>query len=375
MHRDGASWRQAVRRGNGIGAALASLPFLALTSANRIDGGQWPGLPLLILLMVMHPPSFEWSRRGALFVLAVMLATAGRVAAANDCAVFIDDHRSELTILYAGKPLLVYAFADNQFKPYVRELHTLSGLNVLRDAPADHLHHHGLMYAVRVNGANFWEEMGQPGREVSAMFLSHQGGTNSAGLPQARFSQLLHWIAPTNAATAEPGGVLLIETRTIVVTVNAPDREVAVEWRSDFDAALTSVKLTGAAYNGLGLRLPKEFDRVARHQNSENLPYTTEAKWDVTAARWSAVSGKVNERNAKAALFSLPANKGDARFFTMLNPFTYLAVTQNLEKQPIEYAEGEKFSIRYLLTVYDENKTPEFLNNRHARWVNEAKSP
>ncbi len=59
----------------------------------------------------------------------------------------------------------MYAFATNQFKPYVRELYTLRGENVLRDAPPDHLHHHGLMYAVWVNGINFWEERGAPGFE------------------------------------------------------------------------------------------------------------------------------------------------------------------------------------------------------------------
>jgi hypothetical protein len=30
---------------------------------------------------------------------------------------FIDDHRSELTVFYAGKPLLVYVFVDHQLKP------------------------------------------------------------------------------------------------------------------------------------------------------------------------------------------------------------------------------------------------------------------
>ena len=322
--------------------------------------------------MVMHTPPIKRLRLGAILIMAVMIANAGRAAPANICQVFIDDQRSEVTIRYAGKPLLVYAFGGNQFKPYVRELYTLNGLNILRDAPPDHLHHHGLMYAIRVNGMNFWEEVGQPGRQHPAMLLSYHAGTNSARLPQASFSQLIHWLAPTNGTRTEPAE-LLIETRTIAVAVDSSIREVAVDWQSAFEAAEAPVKLTGSAYNGLGLRLPKEFDHVARHQNSENIPYTTEAKWDVTAARWSTVSGNVNGREAMAALFSLPTNKGDARFFTMLNPFTYLAVTQNLEKQPIEYAAGEKFTIRYLLTIYDEMKTQEFLNNRYARWVNEAK--
>jgi hypothetical protein len=320
------------------------------------------------------PGMFNGKRWCATLCAVAALAVSPVSALASDCAIFIDDHRSEVTIRYAGQPLLAYAFEAKQFKPYLRELYTLNGSNVLLDAPADHSHHHGLMYAIRVNGINFWEEVGQPGREHSAMLLSYHAGTNSAELPQASFSQLILWLAPTNAVRPE-GAELLVETRTITVTVNPSSREVAVDWRSDFEVGEASVKLTGSAYNGLGLRLPKEFDHVARHQNSENIPYTADAKWDVTAARWSAVSGNVNGRNAMAALFSLPANEGDPRFFTMLNPFTYLSVTQNLEKQPLDYAAGAKFSIRYLLTVYDENKTSAFLNGRYARWVKEAKSP
>ena len=39
-----------------------------------------------------------------------------------------------------------------------RASHYVTGENLLRDAPHDHLHHHALMYGIRVNGVNFWEE-------------------------------------------------------------------------------------------------------------------------------------------------------------------------------------------------------------------------
>ncbi len=98
--------------------------------------------------------------------LSLLLALIGSAAAA-DPPISIDakTDRGELEVQFKGRKLLVYAFATNQFKPYVRELYTLRGENVLRDAPPDHLHHHGLMYAVYVNGINFWEEKGTPGFE------------------------------------------------------------------------------------------------------------------------------------------------------------------------------------------------------------------
>jgi hypothetical protein len=182
-------------------------------------------------------------------------------------------------------------------------------------------------------------------------------------------------MAHSNAVDGYAKGALLVERRRIVITIDEGQNEVAVDWQSEFEVgpAAARVTLTGTAYNGLGMRLPREFDHVARHQNSENLPYTTDAKWDVTRAKWSAVSGAADGREVSVALFDTPGNKGEARFFTMLNPFAYLSVTQNLEKQPMAYARRQKFRVRYLLTLYSKAKSAEFLNRRCAQWLEEAK--
>lgn len=268
----------------------------------------------------------------------------------------------ELEIQYQHKRILIYAFATNQFKPYVKELYTLTGQNVLLDAPADHLHHHGLMFAIRVNGINFWEEVGDPGRQRSMRILLNKSDPN-----QASFAEVVEWTA---TASNIP---LLYETRTISISVNSATKEVALDWQSNFQVGAMPVKLTGSAYNGLGLRLPESFNQVAHHRNSAGLPYTPEAKWDVTPADWSAVAGSLNGTEATVALFAAPSTKGDTRFFTMLNPFAYLSVTQNLDKQPLDYGPGDKFSVRYLLTIYPESKSSEFLNRRHRAWIGDCK--
>ena len=301
-------------------------------------------------------------------VLIVLLCRGFSDAAGGPISVRADERRGELTIDYLGKPLLVYAFATNQFKPYVREFHALNGVNVLRDAPADHLHHHGLMYAIRVNGVNFWEETGEPGWQRSVKLLSASPRINKRGLPEATFTQRIDWVeSPSHDA-------LLRETRTITVAVDENGGAITLDWQGDFEAgrAATVIKLTGSAYNGLGLRLPVEFDHVARHSNSGNLPYTPEQKWDVTPARWSAVAGMVKEQAITLALFGRPANAGKTRFFTMLNPFAYLAVTQSLEQRPIEYRSGENFQVRYRLAVYAGARTTAALEKDYERWLAEA---
>src|ERR1039457_4492669 len=91
------------------------------------------------------------TQRPAAVALALLLTLACSANAAEPpISIGPNRDRGELEVRFNGHKLLVYAFATNQFKPYVRELYTLRGENDLRDAPPDHLHHHGMMYAVFV---------------------------------------------------------------------------------------------------------------------------------------------------------------------------------------------------------------------------------
>lgn len=284
----------------------------------------------------------------------------------------------ELEIRHRNRRVLLYAFKTDQFKPYVRELYTIEGASVLRDAPADHLHHHGLMYAIRVNGHNFWEETGEPGHERSVELTPGKASRSPEGLPQASFSHLIHWIAHKDRALADTAAVaLLIERRAITVTVDEANQEVVLQWQSDFEVGRGAggrAVLTGSNYNGLGMRLPQSFDRVAGFQNSDNLRYNPANQQTVLAAKWSAVSGVVEGGNIMAALFAQPeTTRGATKFFTMLEPFAYLAVTQSLNEAPMEYSTGDKFSVKYLLAVYPSVKNPEFLQQRYAAWARAGK--
>ena len=160
---------------------------------------------------------------------------------------------------------------------------------------------------------------------------------------------------------------MLIEQRTLTVTVDEKNQEVALRWDSQFQVGPNAGKVTlhGPKYDGLGLRLPESFDHVAKFQNSADLPYPGPNTQNVIPARWTSVAGLMDGREVMLALFGRADNaRGDARFFTMLDPFAYLSATQGLDKQPLEYAAGDKFSLSYLLTVYSEHKPPEFITRR-----------
>ncbi len=307
-------------------------------------------------------------------IRCALLFVLGAVAVSNAAQLKWrqNEQTSLLELSFNNKPVLAWSFASNQFKPYIKSLHALTGENILLDAPADHLHHHGLMYAIRINGVNFWEERDQPGHEKHIEWLRTTASTTSSGVSQASATELIHWVTHTNAELRDTKPVaLLIERRSIDVAIDESQGEVALRWRSDFQVGRTPVKLHGSDYNGLGLRLPPAWDHKARHQNSEKLGYSSEQKWDVLPARWTAVSHNAGDREITVALFGGPSNRGTRMFFSMLNPFAYLAVTQNLSTQPIEYAPGEKFQLDYVLLVYSRPVTSGQIEQRYAKWLSE----
>ena len=303
-------------------------------------------------------------------------AIAGQEGASNAAlTAVIQQERGLLEWHFNGRKLFAYAFATNQFKPYVRELYSLRGDNVLRDAPADHLHHHGLMYAIRVNGVNFWEEVSQPGYERHVKLLAHGTSRIASGLPKASFTELVHWVPQSDHALPDPTkAALLVERRTLTLTVDETKEEIALAWHAEFEVGprTNHVKLHGSEYNGLGLRLPAAWDQVARHQNSESAPYPTGGKRDVIPARWSAVSHTSDGHTMQLVLFARPRGQAGANcFFTMTEPFTYLSDTQGLDKAPLEYRAGDRFGLDYLLLVYPAVRTAAQIEARYQAWARE----
>ena len=298
---------------------------------------------------------------------------------ASDAALYSDvqPERGILEWHFRGRKLLTYAFATNQFKPYVRELSSLRGDDVIRDAPADHLHHHGLMYATRVNGVNFWEERDQPGHQRHIKLLSQGTSRSASGLPQASFTELIHWVPDGEHTRADTTPVaLLVERRTLTLTVDEAHEEIALAWHAWFEVGTRTNRVTlhGSDYNGLGLRLPAAWDQVARYENSENAPYPAGGKPGAVPARWGAVSHTKDGRTIQVTLFASPrSHAGTNSFFAMTEPFTYLAATQGLNKTPLEYRAGDRFAIDYLVLVYSGARTATQLETRYQSWAGELK--
>ncbi len=312
---------------------------------------------------------------GLVSALAATLAVglgAGQAATADALTVASASAPTQWTINFQGRPVLIYAFDPHQFKPYVKALNTLSGYGVLRDSPADHLHHHALMYGIRVNGVNFWEET--PGCGVQKVVESPAPEilSDPTGHPVARLVQRIYWVSPEDAFLPNTNcPALLIEKRTLTLRLDLERQETALRWQSSFEVGSKTnvVTLTGASYHGLGMRFLRELDPLAVHLTNEGTLDLSNNRQDTSVHSWEAVLFDLPDRPATIALFSGPANaRGMAHCFAMKTPFAYLAATQGLDLEPLTYRRGDRFELNYLVALYPELKSAGALAERGRQW-------
>jgi hypothetical protein len=301
----------------------------------------------------------------SLALAAILSLTVGVCSAQSPLRLEAGVATNAWIVSHQGQPLLRYVFNPRQYKPYVAEFSAPGGRNILRDAPADHLHHHALMYAIKVNGLNFWEEVSGNGVER----VVETSATESGGAATLR--QVIHWVAPQDAFLADTTpAALLIEHRTLVLTVDAATREAALEWKAAFEVGkkTNDVTLTGATYHGLGMRFRQDLDKLAEHSYAGRKPDLVNRQ-EVSSAKWAAVSFAAPDQPATIALVPHPTNaRGDGAFFSMITAFPYLSATQGLDKEPLVYHSGDKFTVRYLVVLYPEVKSTEALEARARRW-------
>ena len=279
----------------------ASTPSRAHGARDTDDRLAWPC------------PPFARIRRAFSCLIAVWGA-AGIAQAAPDFTFAPTAEISAWKVSWGDRPVMVYSFGSAQYKPYVKELYAWNGVNILRDAPSDHLHHHALMYAVRVNGLNFWEEV--PGSGVQRVVKTQPpvARRNAAGQPEAVLAQTIHWVAPADAFLPDTTrAALLIEERTLTVALDEASREVALRWQSEFTAGTNPVTLGGSSYFGLGMRFRKDFDLLADHLNAGGKPDLSGSKQDVSRHPWGSVAFAGSDLPAMVVLYGHPGNaRGDA---------------------------------------------------------------
>jgi len=259
-----------------------------------------------------------------------------------------------------------YRYGDVPLKPYVKRLLTPNGLNVLLDAPHDHLHHHALMFAVGVDGVNFWEETPAAGRQ------KHVGFAELADeLPHVGFMERLDWVDPS-------GERLLTEQRAIVVSRPVAPRVTMLTWESRLSVPTGkgSVTLTGAHYFGLGMRFIRAMDAKGQFRNADDNPGVVfRGEERLVRSNWCTYTAGVDGDDVTVAMFGHPSNpRHPTTWFTMTEPFAYLSATLGLHEEPLKLVEGNRLDLRYAVVLWDRRAQTDEIDALYRQWVSTHKS-
>lgn len=295
--------------------------------------------------------------------VAIVFAAASGAVGNQSLRVTVDVN--SLSVDAGAVEIAEYRYDDVPFKPYIKELYTPDGVNVLLDAPHDHLHHHGLMFAVAVDGVDFWAETPQAGRQGHVRFADV---VNATGGEEARagFVERLHWL--------DPGGQkLLVEERAIVVDRPPGQGITVLQWESRLAAPMgkASVTLTGSHYFGLGLRFIRRMDEKGTFHNADGKPgeiFRGEER--LVRSAWCAYTARVDGDDVTVAMFGHPDNpRHPATWFTMAEPFAYLSATLGLHEKPLEIVEGKPVKLRYAVVLWDARPGSETIDRVYQQWV------
>lgn len=312
------------------------------------------------------------SRMSALLVVAVIVFVCLQpVQAQKPLQVTVD---ANSIWIQAGKsPVLEYRYGDVPFKPYVKELYTPAGLNVLLDAPPDHLHHHGLMFAVAVNGVNFWEETPTAGRQVQRGHLITILPHKDDGGPSTGFCMGPAWMNASASRT------YLLEARTIQVCQVDKLGATVVTWQSESYYPFASRKpmiISGSHYFGLGMRFVRSMDggEFFNADGKEGTIFRGEER--LVRSNWCAYTAAIDGKPVTVAMLGHPENpRHPTTWFTMAKPFAYLSGTLNLHEDPLSVEVGKALLLRYAVVAWDGRVGKDRINQAYQWFTSEYPAP
>jgi len=288
-----------------------------------------------------------------------------------------------------GKPLFVYRISpgsyedltEKEYKTYLSELYTPEGRNILRDSPWDHVHHHALMFAIAVDGINFWEE---GGKDKAGVQFGHSLGHSSRSAfmrvndesgwtAEANLSQKIDWYKPDKT-------VVLQEDRTVQVICKHDLDATLLTWTSKLSTGpdRESVKLTGAHYYGLGMRFDETMDKNGKFFCD---PDSTIASDNVrgdekkTPCKWMAYTAELHGKPVTVAVFDAPNNPRPMSTFTMGEngqSFAYISATVDLEKEAITLEKDKPLTFKYGVAVWEGKKSTGEVQEVYRLWLEKS---
>jgi hypothetical protein len=306
----------------------------------------------------------------------VVLVLTGIVGPASlgrgeDCAFQVEQVPDGIEATSAGKPVLDYRSASNATKPYVQKLYTPAGVQVLQDSPPDHAHHHGLMFALGVNDVNFWHET--PGAEGPPFIGRQRGSDLQYGLESADhgsqklvITQAVDWLGRENRPVVR-------ERRRLTARCEQNAKSFLLTWTSRLSPAggQEPIVLNGERYFGLGMRFSQTMPPAGTFLfSSDRSAEPKEGIENLIRSRWCAYVARENSGGVTVAMFGSPANRRHPTlWFTMAEPFAYLAATLDLHNRQLEIPAGETLELTYGIVAADGVLGQEEIERLYQAWL------
>ena len=299
-----------------------------------------------------------------ILILTGWIAVSGPLTFGQSSLSIVIDENA-VRVLEGKAGVMRYRYGDAPYKPYMQALCTPGGVNVLRDAPHDHLHHHALMYAIKVDGVNFWEEHQAPGRQRHVRFVDPKI-VKDGDRSKAVFTEQVEWEDPKTKK------VLLLEERTMAVMREKKMGATVLNWQVKFSLpkAKGSATLTGSHYHGLGMRFLESMDKGGKFFTTEDKKgETVRGTEQLTRSGWCAYTAKANGKPVTVAMFDHPQNvRHPAWWFTMTKPFAYLSATLNMHREPLPVVSGKPLILNYGVVLWDGAVTKERIQKMYEWW-------
>ncbi len=315
-------------------------------------------------------PSRVVFRMQSIFFITLWLAISCPVAFGQE-SLTIAIQEDFLTVRNGKAELMRYRYGEVPYKPYVQTFFTPGGVNVLRDAPHDHLHHHALMYAIKVDGVNFWEENQAPGRQRHVRFVDPKI-VKSENQMKAVFTEELAWENPRTKK------VLLREDRTIAVMKVKEYKATVLHWQVKLmlPKGKGSATLTGSHYHGLGMRFLESMDAGGKFFNADDKKgEPVRGTEQLTRSDWCAYTASANGKPVTVAMFDHPQNvRHPSWWFTMTKPFAYLSATLNMHREPLPLVSEKPLILNYGVALWDGKVTKERIQTTYEWWENNSEN-
>lgn len=312
-------------------------------------------------LGIMFAAACVFAGASSCFAQTVAAAHSGAPRAGGQ-AQLKDGRGVRVQYVYGGEGL-------NAFKPYVRELLSPNGVNPLRDNVPDHIHHHGLMFAMAIDGVDFWSETKNCGRQVQQAISTASRSVD--GQSVSAVTAVIDW-------TKADGKTTVATEKRKIELYSMPAGPTLVSWRTQLSppAGAESITITGSHYFGLGMRFVKSMDNASTFTFADPNAASLTVRGDerLTPSAWAACTGAVDGNTVTVAMFDHPDNPRPALWFTMSKPFSYLSATINLWKEPLVVKAVEKLDVCYGIAVWDSKATREQIDAACRQWQKLAPS-